>query len=140
MAREKEHYRENLRLIYEHFGDVQLIRIKEAAEYCGLDERVMKRAKDFPLTVLGHANYDEYGKDIVCAGVSAIVQALIGWLENNPCNVECISIDEQRGEVIITCEGGEDIAAVFYMASIGLEQIAVSYPDHVQIDIIGIAD
>lgn len=92
------------------------------------------------LTVLGHANYDEYGKDIVCAGVSAIVQALIGWLENNPCNVECISIDEQRGEVIIACEGGEDIAAVFYMASIGLEQIAVSYPDHVQIDIIGIAD
>ena len=26
------------------------------------------------LTVSGHANFDEYGKDIVCAGVSAIVQ------------------------------------------------------------------
>ena len=57
MAREKENYRENLRLIYEHFGDVQLIRIKEAAEYCGLDERVMKRAKDFPLRKIAGRYY-----------------------------------------------------------------------------------
>lgn len=92
------------------------------------------------LSVLGHANYAEYGKDIVCAGVSAIVQALIGWIEENSWKVDCISVDPKEGEVIISCEGGEDTAAVFYMASIGLEQIANTYPDHVQIDIIGIAD
>ncbi|MBQ7975959.1 MAG: ribosomal-processing cysteine protease Prp [Clostridia bacterium] len=91
------------------------------------------------LSVLGHANYAEYGKDIVCAGVSALVQALIGWIEENHYKADCISIDTKNGEVIISCEGGEDIAAVFNMASIGLLQIADSYPDHVQIDIIGIA-
>lgn len=87
------------------------------------------------LTVLGHANYAEYGKDIVCAGVSAIVQALIGWCEENYETVTCISIDSQAGEVIISCEGGE-VATAFKVATIGLEQLAYSYPDHVEIDII----
>ena len=92
------------------------------------------------LSVLGHANYGEYGKDIVCAGVSALVQALIGWIEENSWKAECISVEPREGEVRISCDGGEDIAAVFYMASIGLQQIADSQPDHVQIDIIGLAD
>ena len=92
------------------------------------------------LVVLGHANYGDYGKDIVCAGVSALVQALIGWIEENSYKAECISIDPKEGEVIISCEGGEDVAAVFHMASLGLEQIADCYPDYVQIDIIGLAD
>lgn len=92
------------------------------------------------LVVLGHANYDEYGKDIVCAGISALVQALIGWIEENYYRATCISVDPKEGEVIISCEGGEGISSAFRMASIGLEQIADSYPDYVQIDIIGLAD
>lgn len=92
------------------------------------------------LAVNGHAGYAEKGADIVCAGVSALVQALIGWIENNPCEVECISVDDNIGEVIICCDGGEEIAAVFYMTAIGLEQIANVYPDYVQINFIGIAD
>ena len=83
------------------------------------------------LTALGHANYDEYGKDIVCAGVSALVQALIGWLEENYHKVNCISVDTKEGEVTISCEGGEEVAAVFNMTFVGLMQIADSYPDHV---------
>lgn len=94
------------------------------------------------LTVHGHANYGEYGKDIVCAGASALIQALIGWIENNPYDVEteCISLDEANGEVIVSCTGEKDTAAVFYMTAIGLEQLSYSYPDHVNIDIIGLAD
>ena len=92
------------------------------------------------LTVVGHANYAEYGKDIVCAGISSIVQALIGWLEENYYRANCISVSPKEGEVIISCEGGEDLSAVFQMASIGLGQIADVYPDHMQIQIIGIAD
>ena len=92
------------------------------------------------LTVYGHAGYAEKGTDIVCAGVSAIVQALIGWIENNPVYDESISIDDRNGEVLIECTGGEDVSAVFYLTAIGLEQIANTYPDNVQIDIIGLAD
>ena len=90
------------------------------------------------LTAIGHAGYSEKGTDIVCAGVSALVQALIGWLENNPCEVQCVSVD--AGEVIIACSGGEDVSAVFYMVAIGLEQLAYTYPDHVDMNIIGLAD
>ena len=92
------------------------------------------------LMVLGHANYAEYGKDIVCAGVSALVQALIGLIENNDCSADFVSIDETGGEVVVSCEGGERLAAVFEVTTTGLEQIAYSYPDHVQIDYIGTAD
>ena len=92
------------------------------------------------LAVFGHANYDDKGKDIVCAGVSSIVQALIGWIEEHSEYADMVSIDELHGEVIIQCEGGEDVSAVFLMAAIGLEQIANTYPDNVSIDIIGIAD
>lgn len=87
------------------------------------------------LTVVGHANYAEYGKDIVCAGASAIVQALIGWCEENYEVVNGISIDSQSGEVIISCEGG-CVATAFKVATIGLEQLAYSYPDYVEIDCI----
>ncbi|MBE7025044.1 MAG: ribosomal-processing cysteine protease Prp [Ruminococcaceae bacterium] len=92
------------------------------------------------LAVSGHANFAEYGKDIVCAGVSALVQALMGWCEENYDKVSRISVDNEAGEVIISCNGEEDISAVFYMTAIGLEQIANRYPGHVQIDIIGLAD
>ena len=92
------------------------------------------------LVLLGHANYAEHGKDIVCAGVSALVQALIGWIEETDQTVKCISIDEKEAEVIISCEGDEDVATAFNIACIGLGQIANSYPNHVHINIIGTAD
>lgn len=102
--------------------------------------RYIAEGNTHTLTVLGHANYAEYGKDIVCAGVSALIQALIGWAENNPHVIECVSVDDKSGEVIIECQGDEDVAAVFYMTAIGMEQIAEAYPNHVDIDIIGVAD
>ena len=97
--------------------------------------RYYKENDTHTLTVLGHAGYDEYGKDIVCAGVSAIVQALMGWIENNPYCAECISTDETSGELIIACTGGEDVEAVFSMATIGIGQIAEVYPYHVNIEV-----
>lgn len=90
------------------------------------------------LSVNGHAGYSTKGQDIVCAGVSAIVYALIGWLENNISTFT--SVDESNGEVVISCEGDEKTATAFYMAAIGIEQIANTYPAHVSIDIVGIAD
>ena len=49
MPREKEDFRENLRLISERFGNVQLIPFKQAAEFCGADVRVLQKDKDFPI-------------------------------------------------------------------------------------------
>lgn len=90
--------------------------------------------------VVGHAEYSDKGNDIVCAGASSIVYALLGWLENNSEDLEYINADVHEGEVVIACEGGERTAAVFEAAAIGLAQLADNYPDHVEIEIIGIAD
>lgn len=49
MPREKENYRENLRLISEHFGSAQLIPLKLVADYCGADVRTLQKDKDFPV-------------------------------------------------------------------------------------------
>lgn len=91
------------------------------------------------LTVKGHANYAAYGKDIVCAGISSLVQALIGWLEEYHYKVENVSVDTKGGGVTISAEG-EEVTSIFQMVAIGLEQIADAYPNHIQIDIIGTAD
>ena len=47
--------------------------------------------KDKNITISGHANYDEYGKDIVCAAVSATVITTVNGI---------LSIDESSIEVI----------------------------------------
>ena len=86
------------------------------------------------LTVTGHAGYAEKGSDIVCAGASALVQALLGFVEEYPCEIECVSIDHSTGEVLISCRGGNDVTAVFQMTALGLEQIAFTYPDYVEIE------
>lgn len=38
------------------------------------------------LLVEGHAGYAEYGKDILCAGVSAIVCGAINWFDEDDIN------------------------------------------------------
>ena len=87
------------------------------------------------LVVLGHANYAEHGKDIVCAGVSSLVQALMGWAYDTGCEIECISRDSTNNELIVSCRGNEAVKAAFSVVIIGLGQIAESYPDHLQINV-----
>jgi hypothetical protein len=57
VPKEKEHYRENLRLISEHFGGVQLIPLKQVAEYCGTDVRSLQKDKAFPVKKLAGRYY-----------------------------------------------------------------------------------
>lgn len=92
------------------------------------------------LRIQGHANYAEYGKDIVCAGVSSLIQALMVWVEEKGYTAEDAQINVVNGTIEISCVGADDVSAVFYMTFIGLEQIASSYPGYVNIKIISDAD
>lgn len=82
----------------------------------------------------GHAGYSTTGTDIVCAGVSAIYFALLGFLENSE-DAEIKSARTGSGDTDISCAGGAKTEAAVDMALIGLQQIAAKYPDNVQIDI-----
>lgn len=89
------------------------------------------------LELTGHADYAGYGQDIVCAGASALVCALLGWLENNPQELWYSDADVHSGHVRLICEGGAETAAVFAMTAMGLLQLADAYRDHVEMEIHG---
>ena len=88
------------------------------------------------LAIEGHANYSDCGRDIVCAGVSAIAYTLIGFLENKEEDVEDMggSIVDS-GEFYLSCKGSKVVDLAYEMAVVGLWQIANTYPDNVSISI-----
>lgn len=80
----------------------------------------------------GHANYAEIGKDIVCAGVSSLVQNL------------AIGLELATEDVNIMIDGGDfemklddnDIDKVYYLTEafrISLQLLQDSYPDYVKV-------
>lgn len=55
--RVKEDYYDNLQRITEKFGGVELIPIKQAAEYLGVGERLLKEIRDCLLKKVGGRYY-----------------------------------------------------------------------------------
>ena len=53
----KELYYDNLDKIVARFGAVQLIPLKEVAEFVGCDHRTLSKTKDFPIKKLGRRYY-----------------------------------------------------------------------------------
>lgn len=84
------------------------------------------------ITVSGHANYAEAGKDIVCAGVSALVQGLIGSVESLTSDLIQYDITPGRADIYFKnlSGAGKLLVDSFF---IGVCQIADEFPDHVRI-------
>lgn len=87
------------------------------------------------LNIEGHAGYAICGQDIVCAGVSAIVYALLGWLVDNQDEVEdLVGPLVEDGRLYVSCSGSDKVSTAFEVAMSGIEQIAGQYPNHVVIE------
>ena len=84
------------------------------------------------ITVSGHANYAEAGKDIVCAGVTALVQGLIRSMESLTRDQIQYDITPGRADIYYgnLSEEGMLLVDSFF---IGICQIANEFPDHVRI-------
>ena len=96
-------------------------------------ERESEEVKTFILSVEGHANYEEHGKDIVCAGVSSLAQALCAFVMNSDC---MFSLEENAtgGMIYLQVENPDDrVRAAIEMAFIGMLQIEMAYPDYMTI-------
>lgn len=85
------------------------------------------------LTVTGHAGYAEYGQDIVCAGVSAVSFALLGFLEQEGVRLE--TAEAGSGALDVACMGSVRTDTAFDMALAGYRLIADNYPDCVDLTI-----
>lgn len=89
------------------------------------------------LTVEGHAGAAPKGLDIVCAGVSGIVQMLAEWVKKDPCKQLCqkrVEIEEGRAMIEASARAQEmpRVLDWFGLAGEGLEMIAAAYPEYVQ--------
>lgn len=83
------------------------------------------------LTADGHAT----GSAQVCAGISALLYALLGWLTNAG-DAEIDEAEMEPGHAhIVSLGGGDATEAAWDMAVIGLLQIEQQYPDYITVRI-----
>ena len=80
----------------------------------------------------GHANYDEYGKDIVCAGVSAIIVGLNNALDELNENVD---IKVKGNNFVFKNNSNSTKVNDYFMLTIKqLETIQETYGKYVRIE------
>ena len=84
------------------------------------------------ITVDGHAEYAEHGKDIVCAGVSVLTQNLINSIE--ALTKDEISYEVAPAQIHINYENLSETSR-FLIDSffLGISEIQRAYPKYVQI-------
>ena len=84
------------------------------------------------VSIKGHAFYDTYGKDIVCAAVSSIVTTTINDIlaltENK------IKYDIQDGNVLITVVSDNEVVEKLLNVMLNmLKELASDYPKNIKI-------
>lgn len=87
------------------------------------------------LRASGHADFAEYGEDIVCAAVSAILQAArLGLTEYARLDVRA---RQEPGELELTWSEEdrnlESLRAIVTTAELAVSEIARRYPEHVRL-------
>lgn len=78
------------------------------------------------LSLTGHAGYHA-GNDIVCAAISALVYALVGYLDSVDADYNC---DIGDGTATVECETH---TMAFETVLAGLRMIAAEYPENLQV-------
>ena len=88
--------------------------------------------KNNKIEIKGHANYDDYGKDIVCASVSSIVITTINAIiEFDP---ESIYYEDLNNRILIEKIKDDDITNKLINNMIELlEELEKSYKDNIKI-------
>lgn len=84
------------------------------------------------IKMTGHADYGPSGKDIVCAGVSALTYAFAASL--NELGGGCKLLDDGKELNIVYKASGKEASFLTDAFFIGLELIAREYPKNVQIE------
>ena len=99
--------------------------------------KTLQRGNEFKISVQGHAGYAESGKDIVCAGVSAITCTLHEYLVRREADGGVVELEAKTEpgdtEVVFYVSAKEFSSisdSVFAILS-GYLLIEATYPEHV---------
>ena len=83
------------------------------------------------ITISGHANYDEFGKDIVCASVSSTVITTINILLS--LDKDSISYDNTKGLIIDILKDDDTTKKIINVLVSNLLKLERAYPKNIQI-------
>lgn len=84
------------------------------------------------ISILGHAMYDEYGKDIVCASVSTLVISTVNNILS--INDKTIKVEQSDSKIIIECILKDNIIDILINNMISnLNTLANNYPKNIKI-------
>ncbi len=84
------------------------------------------------LDVRGHAEYGEYGKDLICASVSSILFGFMNALDELRENVE---IKQTENRITVTDHSGSNtVQDYFELVIIQLKTIEESYGDFIKLE------
>ena len=86
------------------------------------------------INIIGHANYDVYGKDIVCAAVSAtVLTTLNGIIALDDSILEVL---QETDKLIINIKKVENISQILINNMINcLKELVIEYPKNIKIEI-----
>lgn len=83
------------------------------------------------IIIKGHANYDIFGKDIVCASVSSTVITTVNILLS--IDNECINYDNTNGLSIEVLKNDEITKKIISVLISNLYELESAYPKNIQI-------
>ena len=84
------------------------------------------------ISILGHAMYDEYGKDIVCASVSTLVISTVNNILS--INDKTIKVEQSDSKIIIEYILKDNIIDILINNMISnLNTLASNYPKNIKI-------
>ena len=87
---------------------------------------------DFGFNIQGHANYDEYGFDIVCSAISAISQSVAMALRKH----SKAKVSVTRGWVSVDLDTSSETSTMLLdVLKMGLLEIEKEYPEHLEVRI-----
>ena len=90
---------------------------------------ILVTVKDKVIEITGHAQYDDYGKDIVCSAASSIVTTTINGILS--INDKAISYELLKDKMIINRLSDDDITLKLMMEL--LKKLSIDYPKNIKI-------
>ena len=86
------------------------------------------------IIITGHANYAEYGKDIVCAAVSATVLTTLNGIIAIDNSI--LEVSNKQDKMIIDIKKEENISQILINNMINcLQELVIEYPKNIKIEI-----
>ena len=85
------------------------------------------------ISILGHADYDDYGKDIVCAAVSSIVMCSVEAISQF--DINAIDITQKQDQLNLIINKTDDITQKLINNMLNcLKELEKKYPKNIQIN------